>query len=117
VSKDSVADVTEKDGTLYGPVPERKHNPDPYAVKTTDSAAVRSWKARMATAEAQLIYRERAATAETVNGDLRTWRSLDRFLVRGKRKVLCVLLWNALAYNILRWLALAPGVLVPHVGG
>ena len=28
---------------------------------------------------------------------------------------LCVLLWNALTYNILRWIALAPGVLVPTV--
>ncbi len=114
-SKDSVEDVTEQEVTLYGPVPERKHTPDPYAVKPTDSEAVRRWKERMATAEAQRIYRERAATAETVNGDLRTWRSLERFLVRGKRKALCVLLWNALTYNILRWIALAPGVLVPTV--
>jgi len=117
ISKDSVDDVTEKEVTLYGPVPERKHNPDPYAVKPTDSDAARRWKERMATEEARLIYRERAATAETVNGDLRAWRSLDRFLVRGKRKVMCVLLWNALTYNILRWVALAPGVLVPTVGG
>ena len=114
IAKDSVDDVTEKEVTLYGPVPERKHNPDPYAVKPTDSDAVRRWKERMATEEARLIYRERAATAETVNGDLRAWRSLDRFLVRGKRKVLCVLLWNALTYTILRWMALAPGVLVPN---
>ena len=117
ISKDSVDEIAEKEITLYGPVPERKHNPDPYAVKPNDSKAVRSWKERMATEEAHLIYRERAATAETVNGDLRAWRSLDRFLVRGKRKVLCVLLWNALTYNILRWVALAPGVLVPSAGG
>jgi transposase len=113
-SKEAVDDVTEKQVTLYGPVPERKGTPDPYAVKPTDSEAVRRWKERMATEEAKRIYRERAATAETVNGDLRAWRSLDRFLVRGKRKVLCVLLWNALTYNILRWVALAPGVLVPN---
>jgi transposase len=41
--------------------------------------------------------KERAATAETVNADLKTWRSLDRFLVRGTRKVTCVLLCNVLA--------------------
>ena len=117
ISKDSVDEIAEKDVTLYGPVPERKHNPDPYAIKPNDSDAVRRWKERMASEEARLIYRERAATSETVNGDLRTWRSLDRFLVRGKRKALCVVLWNALAYNILRWVALAPGVLVPNVGG
>ena len=116
-SKEAVDDVTEKEVTLYGPVPERKDTPDPYAVKPTDSEAVGRWKQRMATEEAKRIYRERAATAETVNGDLRAWRSLDRFLVRGKRKVMCVLLWNALTYNILRWVALAPGVLVPSAGG
>lgn len=117
ISKDSVDDVAEKQVTLYGPVPERKHHPDPYAVKPSDSEAVRCWKQRMASEEAKLIYRERAATAETVNGDLRAWRSLERFLVRGKRKALCVVLWNALAYNILRWVALAPGVLLPSGGG
>ena len=110
VCKESVDEVSEKHVTLYAPIPARKGNPDPYAVKPSDSEAVRSWKQRMATEEARLIYRQRAATAETVNGDLRTWRSLDRFLVRGKRKALCVLLWNALTYNILRWLALAPSI-------
>jgi len=100
-SKEAVEDVTEKQVILYGPVPERKDTPDPFAIKPTDSEAVRRWKERMATEEAKRIYRERAATAETVNGDLRAWRSLDRFLVRGKRKALCVLLWNALTYNIM----------------
>ena len=117
ISKDSVDEITEKQVTVYGPVPERKHNPDPFAVKPNDSEAVRCWKQRMASEPAQLIYRERAATAETVNADLRTWRTLDRFLVRGKRKAVCVVLWNALTYNILRWVALAPGVLVPSGAG
>jgi len=61
----------------------------------------------MASDEGKAIYKERAATAETVNADLKTWRSLDRFWVRGKRKAFCVLLWNVLAYNTLRWVALA----------
>jgi len=113
MSKDSVDEITEKEVSVYGPVPERKHTPDPFAVKPNDSEAVRCWKQRMASEPAQLIYRERAATSETVNADLRTWRTLDRFLVRGKRKALCVVLWNALTYNILRWVALAAGVLVP----
>jgi hypothetical protein len=61
----------------------------------------------MGTDEAQAIYRDRAATAETVNADLKTWRTLDRFLVRGLRKTLSVALWNVLAYNLLRWMTLA----------
>jgi len=108
VSKEVVDRITEQGVTLFAPVPERRGTADPYASKPGDSAAVQAWKQRMASAAGKLIYRERAATAETVNADLRTWRSLDRLLVRGKRKALCVLLWNALAYNILRWVALAP---------
>jgi len=108
ISKESVKAVAEQGVTLYGPVPERKGTQNPYEVKPGDSPAVAAWKQRMATPGAKLVYRERAATAETVNADLKTWRTLGRFLVRGKRKVLCVLFWNVLAYNIMRWLALAP---------
>jgi transposase len=108
VSKQVVDSITQDGARLFAPVPERHGTADPYASKPGDSAAVQAWKQRMASPVGQAIYRERAATAETVNADLRTWRSLDRLLVRGKRKALCVLLWNALAYNILRWVALAP---------
>jgi transposase len=105
-SRDTVDAVTEKDVELYAPVPERKSNPDPYAIKPHDSEAVAAWKTRMQTEQAREIYKERGSTAELVNGDLKTWRTLDRFTVRGKRKVLCVLLWNALTYNALRYLTL-----------
>ena len=105
-SKDAVECITAKGVTLYGPVPERKANPDRFAIKPTDSAAIGQWKQRMASAEGQEIYHERGATIETINADLKTWRALGHFLVRGKRKVLCVLLLNALTYNILRWAAL-----------
>jgi transposase len=108
ISKESVDKIDEKGVHLYGPLPERKGTIDPYEVKPEDSAAMRLLKQRMVTPEAREIYPLRAATAETVNADLKTWRTLQRFLVRGKHKVRCVLLWNVLAYNLLRWLALAP---------
>jgi hypothetical protein len=60
----------------------------------------------MATEEAKEIYKERAPTSERVNAEVRTRHTLDRLLVRGTDKVMCVALWNALAYNILRWLSL-----------
>ena len=106
VSKESVDAISEQSVTMYAPLPERKGTPDPLAIKPQDSAALRALKERMGSAAGKAIYKERAATAETVNADLKTWRSLDRFLVRGTRKVTCVLLWNVLAYNILRWVAL-----------
>lgn len=108
-SKEVVEAAANREVQLYAPLPERKGKADPHEIKPSDSAAVREWKERMAGEEAKKIGVERGATAELVNGDLKTWRTLGRFTVRGKSKVLSVLLWNALAYNLLRWLALAPG--------
>jgi transposase len=87
---------------VFAPPPARK-NSDPYQAQATDSPEVAQWRERMATPEAQTIYKERAATSETVNADLRTYRGLDRFLVRGLAKVRCVVLWSALAYNLMHY--------------
>ncbi len=72
-------------------------------VKPGDSAAVQAWKRRMASAEGQEIYRQRAATSETVNADLRCYRGLTPMTVRGLNKMRCVALWCALAYNLLHF--------------
>lgn len=71
--------------------------------KAADSAAIRAWKQRMASAEGQTIYRQRAATSETINADLRTYRGLTPMTVRGLSKARCVVLWCALAYNIMHF--------------
>ncbi|HYQ92910.1 MAG TPA: IS1182 family transposase [Candidatus Competibacteraceae bacterium] len=103
----AVADQT----TVYAPVPKPK-NPatDPYAPKPGDSAPVREWRQRMGTEEAKLIYKDRAATAECVNALARN-RGLQQWRVRGTAKVRCVLLFHALAHNLLRTFALAPELL------
>src|SRR5947209_5684951 len=72
-------------------------------IKPGDSEAVREWKLRMASEEGKNIYKQRAATSETVNGDLRTYRGLTQILVRGLAKDRCVALWCALAYNVLHF--------------
>ena len=59
----------------------------------------------MGTDPAKEIYKERTATAETVNADLKTFRGLDRLLVRGSAKVLAVVTLGALTWNVLRLLA------------
>ena len=71
--------------------------------KRGDSAAVRAWKQRMASEAGKEIYKQRAATSETVNADLRSYRGLTQFTVRGLRKIKCVALWCALAYNIMHF--------------
>ena len=72
--------------------------------------ATLAWRARMATDAAQAIYKERAATAECVNAQARN-RGLQQFGVRGLCKVRAVLLWFALAHNLLRSVALRQAVL------
>jgi transposase len=67
--------------------------------KLRDSEALRAWKQRMASDPGKEIYRQRAATSETVNADLRTYRGLTQMTVRGLHKARCVALWCALAYN------------------
>ena len=71
--------------------------------KRGDSAAVLAWKQRMASAKGQEIYKQRAATSETVNADLRSYRGLTQITVRGLNKIKCVALWCALAYNLMHF--------------
>jgi transposase len=96
----------EKDCVVYAPVPAPKDSKqDRYARHAGDSPAVAAWRARMATAEAQEIYKERAATAECVNAQARN-RGLVALLVRGVQKVKAIALWYAVAHNVMRALSL-----------
>jgi hypothetical protein len=98
----TVLSQPEFDCTVYSPVkaPNDKTK-DPHAPHPYDSPAVARWRQRMATPEAQAIYRLRAQTAECVNAIARN-RGLQQLRVRGQRKVLAVVLWYALAHNLMR---------------
>jgi hypothetical protein len=84
---------------------KRARGVDPFTPRPRDAEGVALWRQRMGTAEAQAIYRERAAVAEWVNAGARN-RGLYQVRVRGRMKVLAVLLWQALAHNLLRAAAL-----------
>ena len=100
----------EQGCTVYAPVPKPKDETrDPHVALPDDSEAVASWRVRMGTQEAKEIYKERASTVECVNAIARN-RGLQRFLVRGCRKVKAVLLWYALAHNLMRGIALRGAV-------
>ena len=71
--------------------------------KPGDSEATLRWKQRMASEEGKEIYKQRAATSETINADLRTYRGLSQFTVRGLAKIRCATLWCALAYNLMHF--------------
>jgi transposase len=99
---------------VYAPVQKpRKEGRDPHQPLPGDSATIAEWRQRMGTPEAKEIYRERAATAECVNAISRN-RGLRQFLVRGLEKVRAVVLWFAIAHNLMRAVALrASATLAP----
>lgn len=107
-SREAVEELSRAGVTLYGALPERQGKPDPYAAQRGDSVAMTALKERMRSDEGRAAYAQRAPVAERVNADLKSWRTLDRVPVRGRAKVLCVVLWNVLAFNILRALAVLP---------
>lgn len=88
------------------PQQKRRADVDPTKPKENDGPGVATWRKRMGTERGKAIYKDRSATAERINADLRTWRGLDRFTVRGASKVLCVALWSALTFNLMRWVEL-----------
>jgi len=71
--------------------------------KRGDSEAVVAWKQRMSSEAGKEVYKQRAATSETVNADLRSHRGLTPLTVRGMGKIKCVALWCALAYNVMHF--------------
>ena len=73
---EAIDEATADDNSaIYMRMPKpRKAGTDPHQPKRTDSPAVGDWRQRMATPQAKEIYKQRAATIETVNGELKTAR-------------------------------------------
>ena len=84
----------------FAPVPKpRNASGDRYAPQPDDSPGVAEWRKRMGSDEAKEIYKERAATAECANAQVRN-RGLTQFLVRGVEKVKTIALWHGLTHNM-----------------
>lgn len=105
---DAIDHAAEQGTMVYAPVPKPREGDsrDPHVPREGDSAAVGAWRKRMATDDAKAIYKQRAATAETVNADAKQHRGLDSLSVRGRNKALGSACLFALTYNILRLLSL-----------
>jgi hypothetical protein len=93
--------------TLYMPIPKGKNAPGAGTPRHPDPAVV-AWRARMATPDAQPIYRGRAGTAERVHAEGRVHRTLNALAVRGLHKVHTWVLWVALAHNLIRAMEMVP---------
>jgi transposase len=107
VQHQAIDEAALRNVTVYAPVPKpRKDTIDPHQPRQGDSKPVAAWRQRMGTEEAKEIYRQRAATAETVNADAKTHRGLDALAVRGLLKVAGTASLFALTYNILRFITI-----------
>lgn len=101
---DQITAATRRGATVYAPLKKPASPRAPGArPKHPDTPEVAAWRSRMERPDARCTYKARAATAETSNADLRRWRALDRFCVRGLAKVRCQALLSVLAYNLRRW--------------
>jgi len=118
-SHDAIDQATAVGVTLYAPVPKPRRKAsetsepsdqppiDPHLPKPGDSDAVAAWRVRMGTDDAKQIYKQRAATAETVNADAKAHRGMAATALRGLDKVTGGACLFVLTYNILRFIAVS----------
>jgi transposase len=104
-TKNSDIEWAHASGTrLWCPPGQTKHGTDPYAPKPDDSVGVADWRQRMASEAGKQMYRLRSQH-ECINAGARRM-GLSQLTVRGTAKALAMLIWVALAHNMLRSFAL-----------
>lgn len=106
-TRETITHAAEQGVNVYAPLSTHRGAPTARP-RRTDSPALREWRERMGTPEAQPVYKLRAATAEWVHADGRTHRTLASIPVRGLKKVHTWALWIALAHNMIRTLDIVP---------
>ena len=108
-TKDDITDVEKRGSDVLAPIHGeermRKNGTDPYARQRTETDEMFAFRQRMATPEAQELYRKRPSIAEFPNAECRN-RGLHQFRVRGLRKVKTVSLWYAITFNFMRMMNL-----------
>jgi len=75
-------------------------------VRMEQTPEVVAFQAKMETAEAQQIYKERAGVAEFPHAWIKDKIGLRQFRLRGRIKVTLEALWVCLTYNICQWIRL-----------
>ena len=85
---------------VYCPPTRSKHGKDPFMPRDDDGPGVSAWRSRMASEQGKAQYRYRAI-CECIHARWRNW-NLIHLNVRGEKKVTAVMLWHALANNILQ---------------
>lgn len=85
---------------VFCPPTQSKHGTDPYLPRRGDGPGVLAWRTRMASEEGKARYKPRSI-CECIHARWRNW-GLRQLTVRGFEKVRAVVLWYALANNILQ---------------
>lgn len=85
---------------VYCPPTQSKHGTDPFKPRRDDGPGVTAWRSRMASEEGKARYKRRSI-CECIHARWRNW-GLRQLTVRGVEKVTAVVLWFALANNILQ---------------
>lgn len=102
-SRENTTRLEQQGVRVYSPIKNAEkilaEGGDPYAKRRGDSDEYYAFRQRMASEEAQQIYKERASTAEFSNAGCRN-RGLHQFRVRGLKKVRIAAVWQALAHNL-----------------
>src|SRR5512139_533156 len=105
-SHDEITTITQTGTIPYMAIPVKgnqadKSEEDAYAPHKGDTPEVLAWRERMASEEGKQMLKKRGQVAELVHAVL-DQMNLARLKVRGLRKVRSLLLWFALAHNLLR---------------
>lgn len=102
----NITSLTQAGIEVFAP-PRQPRNPgvDPYEPQPNDPQEVVAWRKRMKSDRGKDTYKQRASTAERINANLREM-GLRQLTVRGLAKVTSAVLLSALAFNILRAVAL-----------
>lgn len=101
-SHEAIITLEQRGIDVFAPVRLSRNRPPEtrFLPHKGESAEVTRWRQRMGTPEAQETYKLRAATAEWTNAQVRQ-HGINAFLVRGLVKVTAVMLFAAIAHNLL----------------
>ena len=102
VAMDQIDAAERADVKVYAPLPKGKDG-QPVTSSRWDKAGTTAWRERMQTEAAKEIYKQRAPASERPNAEFQERLGLRSFAVRGLRRVRCVALWTALAYNVIHF--------------
>lgn len=103
VKRASIERAAEQGVAIYAPLPATGRGGAVCIYHPGDSPALAQWRERMRSPLGREVYKLRSSTSETVNADLKLFRGLHSFAVRGLQKVRCMALWSALAYNVMHF--------------